>query len=314
MIDHGVRSAATERLESLGLEVSFGVHVEERDAFWSSSIESRLADLHAAFSDESVDAILTVIGGFNSNQLLGGVQWQVVADNPKILCGYSDITALSCAIHARTGLVTYSGPHFSTFGMRHHLDQTLDWFKAALFTDAAMVVEPSNGWSDDLWFLDQENRTVLPNAGPRIVQAGEASGTLVGGNLCTLNLLQGTPYMPSLADVLLFIEDDYESQPHHFDRNLMSLLQQPGGDRLAAVLIGRFQRDSHMTPELLDHIITTKPELAGVPVVADLDFGHTSPLLTIPVGGTATVSAVPGQLPRLVIHSRGANDTASTIR
>jgi muramoyltetrapeptide carboxypeptidase len=96
-----------ERFRALGLDVSFGEHVDEQDAFQSSSRESRIADLHAAFREPDVAGILTVIGGFSSNELLADVDWELVAANPKVFCGFSDITALQNAMLARGRLVTY---------------------------------------------------------------------------------------------------------------------------------------------------------------------------------------------------------------
>ncbi|MFV1990030.1 MAG: LD-carboxypeptidase, partial [Acidimicrobiales bacterium] len=161
MISSEVRAVAMRRFDELGLVVSFGEHVEESDEFTSSSIESRVADLHAAFADKSVDAILTVIGGYHANQLLPQIDWSVIRANPKIFCGYSDITILNAAILAHTGLVTYSGPHYSSFGMSEHFEQTLDWFVAAVFDDAPIEVKAASTWSDDLWFLDQGQRTIM---------------------------------------------------------------------------------------------------------------------------------------------------------
>ena len=104
------RRIACERLAEMGLSVSFGRHAEETDEFCSSSAAARLEDLHEAFADRTVDGILTVIGGFNSVEILAGIDYRLIAENPKILCGFSDITALANAIYAKTGLVTYSGP------------------------------------------------------------------------------------------------------------------------------------------------------------------------------------------------------------
>jgi LD-carboxypeptidase N-terminal domain len=115
---HDHSALIEERFHTLELEVFFGEHVDEHDAFQSSPRESRIADLHAAFRDPNVAGILTVIGGFNSNELLADVDWELVAANPKVFCGFSDITALQNAMLARSRLVTYSGPHWSTFGMR----------------------------------------------------------------------------------------------------------------------------------------------------------------------------------------------------
>lgn len=285
------QSLAESRFASLGLAVSYSANVNALDQFGSSSIEQRVTDLHSAFADDSVSGIFTAIGGYNTNQLLPYLDWELIRNNPKILCGYSDVTALSCAILARTGLVTYSGPHFSTFGMRDHLEQTATWFEHALFTPDSIDASPSKTWSDDAWYADQNARTILVNEGHWVLQPGDAEGTLIGGNLCTLNLLHGTDYMPDLRNAIVFIEDDFEAAPETFDRDLTSLVQQPGFGQVRGLLIGRFQRSVSMTKEKLAAIIDSKRELANIPVVANIDFGHTDPILTIPIGGHCVLEA-----------------------
>jgi muramoyltetrapeptide carboxypeptidase len=284
------------RFAELGLRLSYGGHVDERDPFDSSAAGSRVADLHAAFADPAVAAVLTVIGGYNSNELLPSLDWELIRGNPKILCGYSDITALHGAILARAGLVTYSGPHWSSFGMVRHFEQTLRWFTACLFGGDPVSLEAAETWSDDLWFLDQDNRELHRSGGWWPLRPGHAAGQLVGGNLSTFNLLQGTPYMPSLADAVLVVEDDGESQPAHFARHLASLLQLPDAAGIRGLVVGRFQRASNMTRPLLEQIITGQPQLAGLPVLANVDIGHTSPMATLPIGGQIVISADPGDL------------------
>lgn len=285
MINGEIQKIANDRLARLGFRLTFGQHVEEVDDFVSSSVESRVADIHDAFADPEVKGILTVIGGFNTNQLLDALDWDVIQQNPKVFCGYSDITALNNAIFAKTGLVTYSGPHYSTFGQKKHFDYTLEYFKKVAMEKDSFVIPPSRDWSDDQWYLDQENRTLLANDGYWVINEGEASGVILGANLCTFNLLQGTQYMPLLAGSVLFIEDDYESQPHHFDRDLQSLIHQPGFSDVRGLVIGRFQKKSNMSRSLLEQCIKTKPALDHIPTVANVDFGHTDPKITIPIGG-----------------------------
>lgn len=246
-----------------------------------------MADLHAAFADPEVAGILTVIGGFNSNELLPHLDWDLIRTHPKVFCGYSDITALQNAILARTGLVTYSGPHWSSFGMRDHFEPTGRWFARAVMADGPLTVTSADTWTDDAWFADQDQRTVEPNDGWWTLQPGQAAGRVVGGNLGTLNLLQGTPYMPSLAGALLFVEDDLLTDPATFARDLTSLLQQPDAAEVQGLVVGRFQRASGLTRDLLAQIVQRQPVLAGRPVLANLDFGHTNPLLTFAVGGEA---------------------------
>ncbi|MGM1045413.1 MAG: S66 family peptidase [Bacillota bacterium] len=285
------RKLSEQRLREMGLTVAYSKHCEESDAFSSSSIESRVQDLHEAFLDPNVSGILTTIGGYNCNQILSYIDYDIIASNPKRLCGYSDITALSSAIYAKTGLITYSGPHYSTFGMLHGIEYTTEYFYKMMFQEGPVSVLPSAEWSDDAWYMDQENRTFIQNDGPYVINEGKAEGVIIGGNLCTLNLLHGTEFMPSLAGAILFLEDDLESQPPTFDRDLQSLIHQPGFNDVKGIVIGRFQPSSQMNRQLLHDIIKSKKELEHLPVVADVNFGHTSPQITIPVGGEATLEA-----------------------
>lgn len=280
------REIANKRFEELGLKLSFGKHVEETDDFASSSIKSRIEDLHEAFADKNVKGILTVVGGFNCNQLFRYIDWNLVKNNPKIFCGFSDITALNNAIFAKTGLITYSGPHYSTFGQKLYFDYTFDYFKKCLFTDDPFEVKPTESWSDDKWYKNQNNRKLIPNKGWLVINEGQVEGTILGANLCTFNLLQGTEYMPPLKDSILFLEDDCESKPHNFDRDLQSLIHLPDFSGVKGIVIGRFQKVSEMTDSLLTQIIKTKNELSGIPVIANVDFGHSDPKITFPIGGS----------------------------
>ncbi|MBT2662413.1 S66 peptidase family protein [Bacillus sp. ISL-45] len=286
---------AVKRLTKLGFNVTFGKNADAHDEFFSSSIAERIEDLHDAFADPNVKGILPAIGGYNSNQLLKYIDFDLIAANPKVFCGYSDITALQLAIYQKTGLVTYSSPFFSSFGVKHGLEYTLESFLQAVTNDAPYEIVPSNTWSDDAWYLDQENRTFHEQSGYLILQEGEAEGRLIGGNLCTINLLQGSEFMPSIKDSILFIEDDEESHSRSFDRDLQSLLHLPDADSIKALLIGRFQKNSNITEEALRKIISSKEELRNIPIIANVNFGHVQPLATLPIGAVATIKAAGGQ-------------------
>ena len=290
LISESTKKNAEAKLNALGYKVTYGSHVNESDEFISSSVESRVADLHEAFSDKNVSAILTVLGGFNSNQLLRSLDFGLIKSNPKILCGYSDITALSNAILTKTGVVTYSGPHFSSFGMEKGLDYTIDHFKKCLTTRKPFNILPSTEWSDDRWFIDQNSREFIKNDGYWVINEGSAEGKLVGGNTSTLILLHGTEFMPKLKNTILFVEDDLDATPGYFDRYLQSIIHQKGFDGVKGIVIGRFQKASGMTRALLGSLIKSKKELTGIPVVANLDFGHTTPQITYPIGGTVSMN------------------------
>lgn len=290
IISQESKDYANKRFNELELKLSFGKHVEEIDDFTSSAIQSRVEDIHEAFSDKEVKGIITVIGGFNSNQLLRYIDWNLIKDNPKVFCGFSDITVLNNSLLAKTGLVTYSGPHYSTFGQKLYLDYTIEYFKKCLMSEEPLEIIASKEWSDDEWYKNQEDRHLINNSGFLPVNEGDAEGTILGANLCTFNLLQGTEYMPNLKDSILFIEDDSESQPYHFDRDLQSLIHLPDFNGVKGIVIGRFQNESNMNFNLLKSLIKTKKELKGLPVVANVDFGHTDPKITYPIGGYCKIS------------------------
>ncbi len=290
ILSQETKDYANKRFEELGLKLSFGKHVEEKDDFGSSSIQSRVEDLHEAFSNKEIKGIITVIGGFNSNQLFRYIDWDLIKNNPKIFCGFSDITALNNSFFAKTELVTYSGPHYSTFGQKLYLDYTIECFKKCLMSEEPFEVIASKQWTDDAWYKNQDDRHLVDNSGFLTINEGEAEGTILGANLCTFNLLQGTEFMPSLKNSILFIEDDYGSQPHHFDRDLQSLIHLSDFDGVKGIVIGRFQKASNMTNELLKTIIRTKKELKDLPVVANVDFGHTEPKITLPIGGHCKIN------------------------
>lgn len=282
---------AEERLAGLGLKVTYSKHIDEMDKFEASSIESRVSDFHDAFLNPDVKIVMASDGGWVCNQILRYIDWNIVRSNPKIFCGFSDITALDNAIFAKSGLVTYSSPNFGHFGKKIKIESQLESFRKCLFLDDPINILPSYEWSNDAWYKDQNNRTFMANEGYHVINEGEAIGTSIGGNQCTLNLLQGTEYMPSLKDSILFIEDDNEVQPKTFDRDLQSLIHLPDFSGVRGILIGRFEKSSRMTKELLEGIIASKKELDHLPVIANLDFGHTDPKITFPVGGEVKIEA-----------------------
>lgn len=261
--------------QSEGFRLTFSKHSSETNQFHSSSISSRVEDLHEAFSDPNVKMVITCLGGFNANQLLRHLDYELIANNPKILCGYSDITALLNAIYAKTGLVTYHGPHFSTFGFDTETDYTRQAFMDCLLKDGPVTVVPSKA------------------ATYHTIQEGACEGTIIGGNLCTLNLLQGTPYMPDVRNNVLFLEDDNimgDYFCYEFDRNLESLLQVEGADTIKGIVLGRFDDSCGLHADTIKAIIQDKVP-SHIPVVFGADFGHVFPMITFPIGGSVRIQA-----------------------
>lgn len=287
---------AKKRLEELGLVVTFGKNVMkyESENFKCASIEDRIEDLHDAFKDKNVKAIITVIGGHNVNQILDYIDYELIKNNPKIICGFSDITALVNAIYAKTGLVTYLGPQFFSFGMKYGFDYSMEYFKKMCMREDEINIVSSSQWSNDSWMKNQEERTFINNNGMKVIYSGNSSGKIIGGNLCTLNLLQGTEFMPDLDNSIWVVEDDGETGKYfnkEFDRNLQSLLHCAKGKKINGLIIGRAESVSEMNFEKWKEIIETKKELKNIPIVIGADLGHTTPIFTFPIGGDASIYA-----------------------
>ncbi len=275
-----------EYFKNLGYSLTKGKYIFDKEQYFGcSSIENRVEDLMNAFLDKNVEIILCADGGYNVNQILPYLDYDVIRKNPKIIIGYSDITALLLAIMKKTNLITYYGPMLSGFSSNN--DYTLKYFKKIL-ESKKITISSSKEIVDYKKVNDKIEKVVLKNDGMIPIQMGDSFGKIIGGNLCTINLLQGTPYMPDLNDSILFLEDDADDFGNdvfllEFDRNLESLLQLPNC-KIKGVVFGRFQVCSNMTIDKLKKIIKNKEKLRNIPIVCGADFGHTNPMFTIPIG------------------------------
>lgn len=290
-ISEELKNIAAERFQNMGFKLTFGNNVMKKDEMSSSSVQERVEDLHNAFSDSNVRAIITVIGGYNSIEIIPYLDYQLIKDNPKILCGYSDITAVLNAIYTKTGLVTYYGPHYFDFGDLKSFDYTLDYFNKCLLQEDKYNLGSSKEWSDEKWGKDQQNRHFNKNNGYVCVNEGQAEGTIIGGNISTLQLLRGTEYWPANSQkYVLFIEDDSEYTIDHLNRNLVSLCLDPSYANCSGIVFGRFQIESEVTGESIKSIVLRNSKIIGnIPIIANADFGHTTPKATIPLGGSAKI-------------------------
>lgn len=292
MLSAAVRDAAERRLGSLGFSVSYARHADAADRFGIAPVDLRVRDLHEAYADPAVDGILTAIGGAGCVDVLPHLDWRLLRDNPKPLCGFSDATALLNAVTHRAGTVAYCGPHFSSFAMPDPDRFQTDAFLAAL-TSGGFEVRPSAHWSDDAWYLRPGRaRTLRRGAGWTVLSGGSARGRLVGGNLTTFGLIQGTAFSPPLAGSVLLAEDTAAVSAAQFRNRLAALALQPGAEQLRGLVIGRFQRGSGMSRRLLTGMLSSLPEVfRAIPVIADVDCGHTQPIATFALGAVVTVQA-----------------------
>lgn len=272
-----IYDSALAFLQNQGFKVTFSRNCREMNGFQSSSVRSRVDDLHEAFADKNVKAVMACIGGFNANEILRYLDYELIKANPKILCGYSDITVLLNAVYAKTGIVTYHAPHLAALGFLNEREYTKKYFSECMMCKKPFVVKPS------------ETARYYT-----VVQEGECEGEIIGGNLCTLNLLQGTPYMPDISNKVLFLEDDNIMGDYfvcEFIRNLQSLLQINGADTIRGIVFGRFDESCKMTEDMIRTIIKDKVS-PDIPIIYGVDFGHVFPMISFPIGGKVSISAI----------------------
>ena len=275
-------------IKYFGLKLKMGHNVKKKSGYLGGTVQERVDDLHAMFSDPQVNGIFAIRGGYGSAQLLDRIDYGLIRSNPKVFLGYSDITALHLAIHRKTGLVTFHGP----VALSRFTKYTQQYFKKALFEPEPIGRMTNPPDSDPL----------RPDHLIRTVRGGKASGALVGGNLTLISTTLGTPYEVDTRGKLFFIED-VDEQPYSVDRMLTHLRLAGKFDECTGVIWGECNScvprdykpsfDSTFTvPEIVDNILGD----LKVPVLSGMVIGHTADQLTLPIGVKATLDADAGTL------------------
>lgn len=287
-----------QRLEALGYKVTFGKHLNKTFHFGTARREDRAEDFNDAYADKNVKAIMTLRGGWAANEILPNIDWDVVRANPKPLIGFSDITVLLNAVYGKAGVVGYLGPGFTSVGSMTSWRYTLDNLNAVLRQELPRQLTRSREWGR--W-----PSQLYKTQAWKVLQSGEAEGVLLGGNLGTFFLLQGTEYQPKFDEPFILVaEDDDEAgvfTAREFSRRLESILQLPNvRQNMCGVIIGRFLKSSGVSIADVVSIVASKG-LGDIPVIADVDFGHTLPLLTLPIGGKAQLLAQKGRVSLTVL-------------
>jgi muramoyltetrapeptide carboxypeptidase len=280
---------AIDTVESLGFKVKPAAHLFDRDGYLAGSDAARADDLNAMFADDGVDAIWCVRGGYGASRILPALDYALIQRKPKALIGYSDITALHMAIHRHAGLVSFHGP----VAFRAFTPYSLGELKRVLWAPQAPVrlggpppFPRAEGW------LDGENRvtTLVP---------GRARGRLLGGNLCLMSHLCGTPYFPDLRGAILFLEDVEEAY-YRIDRMLTQLWLSGALAGVAGVAFGKFTNCNpsqfFLQNRPLEDILAERCRALGVPAISGMMVGHIEDQTTLPVGCLAELDADAGTL------------------
>lgn len=299
-------------LERKGFHIKEGRLTGKADHYRSGSIKERVQELNELIADPSVRCIMSAIGGSDSNSLLPYIDYASLREHPKIIIGYSDVTALLLGIYAKTGLTTWYGPAMvASFGeLPPFVDQTYKYFSDVLVGRAGLphVFPTPETWTEEYieWEVQTRSKLERPNQ-LLTVQGGRATGRLIGGNLNTMTGIWGTEYMPRIEEGdILFIEDSMKDAAT-VERSF-SLLKCSGVfDRIGGLILGKHelfddQGTGRRPWEILMEVIGGDREGhfvpdprggggQGFPILAEFDCCHTHPMLTLPLGGMVELDA-----------------------
>lgn len=262
--DHQEVERAIDNARALGFETMVAAHASGRAGYFSASDAERLEDFNGALRDDRVDGIWCLRGGYGSMRLLRDIDYAALRRHPRALIGYSDITALHCAVQAECNLVSYHGPTARA---------ALDAFSRESLVHA---------------LAHEESCGVAPNA--RVLRHGRASGRLVGGNLALVASLVGTPWAAKLDGALLVLEDVNEAI-YRVDRMLQQLLLSGSLAGCRGIIFGECTNCPEVADgggaRTLDEVLTEIADTIDVPCMAGIPLGHIVSQWTLPLGSAA---------------------------
>jgi muramoyltetrapeptide carboxypeptidase len=279
---------AKESLEALGLKVKIGSHLLDRHGYLAGQDKDRAADINAFFADASVRAVLPIRGGWGSSRVLPYLDFDTIRRNPKVVAGYSDITALLLSIHAKTGLVTFHGPN----GMGRWDAFSIDYFKRVLMQGEAVTFQNPHVLSDWNALTQIENRT-------QTITPGKARGPLLGGNLTVLTTMIGSAYLPAWDGAIFFCEDVGENF-YRIDRMLTQLKLAGVLSKIAGFVFGTCSEctpgDNNFGALALEEIFADHIKPLGIPAWSGAMIGHGMPQWTLAQGINVDADADAGTI------------------
>ncbi|MEV5047136.1 S66 peptidase family protein [Streptomyces griseoincarnatus] len=256
------------------------------------------SDITWCCTNPDIEAIVCTTGGLTSHRLLPHIDYDLLRRRRLPVCGFSDITAMLLAIHTQTGLVVFHGPTLlPSFGDADGLapytqDSLLDAWRPG---PARILQAPHVTSAESLWWETQDHRPrdFRPAGAWRTLHPGRARGRLIGGHLGTMRQLVATPYLPDTQGAVVFLETN-QTLAAQACAELTALITAGIFDQAAAIVAGRPLQLDH--PQQWERALTELGQSRSLPVLADVDLGHTVPMLTLPVGVTATVETQPARI------------------
>ena len=275
-----------ETVRAMGLVPKAAPHLLERYGYLAGRDEARAADVNAMYADDEVRAVFAVRGGWGCARILPLLDYERIRANPKLLIGFSDVTALHLAFAAHAGFTTIHGPNAaSSWG-------ELSWnaFRTLAFEGGTATYRNP---------VASDDRLVQTRWRTWAIRPGTATGPLLGGNLTVLTALMGTPYLPDFDGAILFLEDTDEA-PYRIDRMLTQLALGGVLGKVAGVVFGQCTDCRASGPSYggftVTQVLRQHLEPLGVPVFQGALIGHVANQFSLPVGIPAEIDAEAGTI------------------
>lgn len=276
---------AKEVFTYFGFSVKEGENIRARYGNLAGTDEQRLEDLHRMFADESVQAIVCIRGGNGASRLLSRIDYDLIARNPKILLGYSDVTALLLAFYTKVGLVSFHG----VVGISTWSNYVAQLFKDQFFDNKLACFE--NPKKSDTQIIQYKDRiqTITP---------GIVEGTIIGGNLTLLAGLCGTPYLPDFTDKILFVEE-IDEKSDRLDRMFCQLMNAGVLSKIKGFIFGKCTNcgpSGGYGALTIEQMLNDYIKPLGIPAYSGAMIGHISDQFLMPIGVLARVDASVGKI------------------
>lgn len=287
--EHIQIEVALETIASLGFRVKPGRHLYERFGYLAGSDQDRAEDINQMFADDEVDGIITLRGGYGSARILPYLDYALIRSHPKVLTGFSDITAVLNAVYAKTGLITFHGPEAEMVYTPYVL---AEFQKVLMATDRNVTIGSPPVVIGSPGVVERDNRL-------RRLVPGIARGRLIGGNLTLLVDLLGTPFEPDFQDKLLFIEET-GTTTDQVDRCLSHLWLAGKLQQVRGVIFGKFSDISYLPTWAwrltLEEVLVERCRALNIPTLRGIMFGHIDDQTTLPIGCEAELDVAAGTL------------------
>ena len=271
---------AITNLENMGLKPKYTNAVFSKSGYLAGSDDERLADFHNMIADPEVKAIWCLRGGYGCTRILHKLDYALIQKNPKIIIGYSDITALLLAIFQQTGLVGFHGPVAIS-----------EVFSPFTGSQVAAILFGNTTIPHIIPYQPQTLEKFVTGHEPYTINGGKSTGELIGGNLSLLVCMPNTNYAPSYKNKIVFIEDVGE-KPYRIDRMLTYLIESTDLNKAAGIVLGVFHDCETNDPEssmTLRQMLTDRLGPLNIPCFYGFTFGHVIDISTFPIGIKASM-------------------------